>query len=97
MMFYSWFSLNSFNAWHDAVKFALDIPRPGRNAATGEIDETAQWTTAYTEPIIVSENDVRAFVEDHVAALIPEGLGVPSQEPDAGLSSILKEVTKDGH
>lgn len=89
MIYYKWSSLDAFNIWHDAAKLALGIPFPGRNAATGEIDESAQWTTAYTEPIIVSETDVRAFVEDHIAALIPEGLGVPLQEPDPGISSIL--------
>lgn len=87
-MFYSWPSLDSFNAWHDSAKSALGIPYAGRNAATGEIDESAQWTTAYTEPTVVAEGDVRAYVEDHVASLIPDGLGTPPEPP-----SIDVEVT----
>lgn len=83
IMFYSWTSIELFNIWHGAAKTVLGIPYPGRNAATGEIDESAQWTTAYTEPAIVAEDDVRAYVEDHVAALIPDGLGVPSEPPPA--------------
>lgn len=80
-MFYSWLSLDLFNAWHDAAKTALGIPHPGRNAATGEIDENAQWTTAYTEPTVVADDDVRAYVEDTVAVLVPDGLGAPSEPP----------------
>lgn len=82
-MFYRWISVDAFNAWHVAAKTALGIPYPGRNAATGEIDEFAQWTTAYTEPTVVADNDVRAYVEDKVAILVPEGLGVPSESPSA--------------
>lgn len=88
LMFYCWLSLDAFNAWHDSAKLALGIPFPGRNAATGEIDESAQWTTAYTEPVIVTDTDVRAYVEDHVASLVPDGLGTPSEPP-----SIDVEVT----
>lgn len=80
-MWYSWLSFDLFNAWHDAAKLALGIPHPGRNAATGEIDESAQWTTAYTEAIVVADNDVRAYVEDSVATLVAEGLGLPSEQP----------------
>lgn len=80
-MFYRWLSLSLFDAWHDAAKLALGIPHPGRNQKTGEIDEQAQWTTAYTDAIVVAEDDVRAFVEDMVAALVPDGLGQPSSPP----------------
>lgn len=80
-MFYTWPSLTAFESWHDAAKLALGIPYPGRNAATGEIDENAQWTTAYTEPTIVADDEVRAYVEDTVALLVPDGLGVPSEPP----------------
>lgn len=80
-MFYTWLSLELFESWHDLAKQALGIPYPGRNAATGEIDEQAQWTTAYTEPTVVADNDVRAYVEDSVAILVPDGLGSPSAPP----------------
>jgi len=77
-MYYRWTSLAAFIDWHNAICAELGIPHPNRNAATGEIDEQAQWTTAYTEPIIVADNDVRAVVEDHVAGLVA-GLGEPSE------------------
>ena len=82
-MFYSWTTLASFNTWHALACSALGIPYPGHNASTGEIDENAQWTTAYTEAIVVAEDDVRAYVEQSVAELVPDGLGVPSEPPPA--------------
>lgn len=80
-MFYSWLTLDLFNAWHDSAKLALGIPHPNYNAATGEIDENAQWTTAYTDATVVADDDVRAYVENSVASLVPVGLGVPSEPP----------------
>lgn len=80
-MFYTWPSLPLFESWHDSAKQALGIPYPGRNAATGEVDPEAQWTTAYTEPTVVADDDVRAYVEDTVASLVPDGLGQPSEPP----------------
>jgi hypothetical protein len=80
LMHYRWTSLTAFTNWHNAICAELGIPHPNHNAATGEIDENAQWTTAYTEPIIVSDDDVRAVVEDHVAPLVA-GLGEPSEPP----------------
>jgi hypothetical protein len=80
-MWFCWKSPQSFDIWHDAVCLALGIPHPNRNVATDEIDESAQWTTAYTEAIVVAEDDVRAYVEVHVAELVSDGLGVPSGPP----------------
>lgn len=82
-MVYSWPSLDLFNAWHTDACIVLGIPHPNRNAATGEIDEDAQWTTAYTEAVVVAEDDVRAYVEQSVAELVPDGLGTPSEPPPA--------------
>jgi len=83
---YSWPNLSAFTVWHDAACAALGIPHPGRNAATNNVDENAQWTTAYTDPFVGS--DVRAYVEQDVAEIVPEGLGVlsvaPEDTPDAG-------------
>jgi len=78
-MWYSWDTLESFAVWHDAVRTALGMPYPGRNAATGRIDESAQWTTTYTDPIV--GDDVRAHVDQHVAQMVPDGLGVPCDPP----------------
>jgi hypothetical protein len=82
-MFYSWSSLDAFNSWHALAMLALGIPHPNHNAATGEIDESAQWTTAYTDPIVVADDDVRGYVEQSVADLVPDGLGTPSEPPPA--------------
>jgi len=81
LMFYSWLTVDVFNAWHADACVALGIPHPNHNAATGEIDEDAQWTTAYTNATVVADDDVRAYVEQTVAELVPDGLGVPSEPP----------------
>jgi len=82
-MWYRWTDLASFDAWHTAACAALDIPHPGYNAATGELDEAAQWTTAYTSVIEVGPDDWRAVVKPQVAELVPTGLGEPSDPPPA--------------
>ena len=79
-MWYLWTDLASFDAWHTAACAALNIPHAGNNAATGELDPDAQWTTAYTEPTI-TDDGVLAVVEPDVAALVPDGLGEPSDPP----------------
>jgi hypothetical protein len=81
MNWYSWLSLDLFDAWHASACTALGIPHPNQNQATGEVDPDAQWTTAYTEAVVVAEDDVRAYVEQTVAELVPDGLGVPSEPP----------------
>jgi hypothetical protein len=81
LMWHQWPDLAAFTAWHDAACAALGIPHPGFNVASGEIDEQAQWTTAYTSPVVTA-TDVRAVVEHDVAALVPDGLGVPCDPPD---------------
>lgn len=78
---YSWPSLADFDAWHTTVCTALGIPHPGRNAETGEIDESAQWTTAYTAAVEVAADDWRAVVEPAIAATYPNGLGTPCDPP----------------
>jgi len=54
-------SIDSFNAWHDQVKAALGIPSSAIDAAGNEV--AGQVTTAYTQPHIVSDSDIRADVE----------------------------------
>ena len=80
-MWYSWATLAAFTAWHDAVCVALGIPYPGQNAASGQIDESAQWTTAYTDIVEAAGDDWRAWVGDDIAAAHPAGLGAPSEPP----------------
>jgi hypothetical protein len=80
-MHYRWISQAAFDAWHLTVCDALGIPHPNFNAATGELDPDAQWTTAYTDVIEVATDDWRAYVEDDIAAQFPDGLGTPSDPP----------------
>jgi hypothetical protein len=82
-MFYRWFSIVNFDNWHASACTALGIPHPNHNQATGEIDPDAQWTTAYTDATVVAVDDVRAYVEQSVAELVPDGLGTPSEPPPA--------------
>lgn len=81
MTWHRWPSLAAFDAWHNTACSALGIPHPGHNAATGEPDLDATWTTAYTDPVEVDTDDWRAVVEPHVAALCPNGLGEPCDPP----------------
>jgi hypothetical protein len=83
LMWHRWSDLEAFTVWHTAACAELGIPHAGFNAATGELDTDAQWTTAYTDPAVVAVDDVRAVVEPHVAALVPDGLGVPCDPPPA--------------
>ena len=80
---YTWPSLAAFDAWHELAMADQGIPHPGRNAATGEVDPDAQWTTAYTEPTVVSDTDVRARVEWFIAEKLVDGMGVPCEAPPA--------------
>ena len=83
LMWYRWSDLEAFTVWHTAACAALNIPHAGNNAATGELDPDAQWTTAYTSVIEVGPDDWRAVVEPQVAELVPTGLGEPSDPPPA--------------
>jgi hypothetical protein len=78
---YTWPTLESFTAWHADACTALSIPHPNENQASHEVDESAQWTTAYTTVTEVAADDWRAIVEDSVAALVPDGLGTPCDAP----------------
>lgn len=78
-MWYRWKSLEEFNAWHAEAKHHLGIPRPGRGLSSGRERPTSQWTTAYTEPYVVSKDDVRAVVKSD--ALGVPGVGEPCGSP----------------
>jgi hypothetical protein len=79
-MYYRWNSYADFSAWHNTVCAGLGIPHPNRNEASGEIDDDAQWTTAYTEAVEVAADDWQAYVEDDIATQYPDGLGTPVVE-----------------
>ncbi len=76
-MLYEWNSLEDFNTWHNALCLELGYPLTGTNLGTGEPDENAPKTTAYTTPIPVGEK-VIAFVEIKYAnGLTPTDLEIP--------------------
>lgn len=79
---YSWESLESFDAWHVNVVKSLNLPRVGYNAATNEEQPEAQWTTSYTQVREIGSNDWRGIVESEVAEQFAEGLGELSSEPE---------------
>jgi len=54
-------SIVAFNDWHDRIKVELGIPSSAVDAAGNQV--AGQETTAYTQPHIVSESDIRADVE----------------------------------
>ena len=78
---YTWATIEAFDAWHEVVKQALGLPRPGINAKTGHVDVTAAWTTGYTTITEVAEGDYRAMVQDKIAEQFSEGLGAISEAP----------------
>lgn len=77
-MWHKWQSIEAFDAWHSAVKNALGIPHPNCDA-DGTPQADAQWTTAYTSPVVVAADDVRAVVEGDCPEV--EGLGEPCDPP----------------
>jgi len=79
--YYTWPTEQAFDAWHTAVIEALNLPRIGHNAATGQPEPNKQQTTGYTSVVEVAADDWRAPVEDHVATAHPDGLGTPSDPP----------------
>jgi len=83
LMWHQWSDLAAFTVWHATACHVLGIPHAGHNAATGQPDVDAQWTTAYTEAVVVAVDDVRAVVEPDVAAQVPTGLGEPCDPPPA--------------
>lgn len=73
MIWVKWNSIEDFNLWHEAIKIELGLPKMsvGKN---GEIDPTAVISTDYVLPIVVAENDIRAFIGENFA----EGLAISS-------------------
>ena len=76
-MWYTWLSLELFNSWHDALKASLGYPFPSFDEYG---NECPPMTTEYTTPIIVAEDDVRAWVqEEYSTGLTPSD--PPPPEP----------------
>jgi hypothetical protein len=96
----------AWDAYHNAVCADLGIPRPGRNAASGEPAIMACWTDAWVDPIQVKgTGNVTAWVaqipDEHVAEYgialsVPDGAVV--RDPETGALSFSyggKDYTVD--
>jgi hypothetical protein len=59
---YSFDSIESFNAWHEALKAELGYPLPSIDQDGNIVGEP--YSTEYTSAVKVSDNDFRAIVED---------------------------------
>lgn len=79
-MWYLWPTQAAFDEWHAVAKSALGLPKPGINQATGEIDETAQWTTECANAVPTSVGVV-AFVSEEISLAAPDLLGEPTDSP----------------
>jgi hypothetical protein len=66
----TWDSLASFELWHNNLKEILGYPIPSIDAATGEVGPP--FTTDYVNPVVVTDSDVRAFVEAEYAVGLTE-------------------------
>jgi hypothetical protein len=73
MLWVKWDSLENFNNWHDIIKNALSLPKPSVDE-NGHVIEGSVIVTDYVQPTIVSENDVRALIDD----IYSDGLEVSS-------------------
>ena len=66
MNWYEWNSLEDFETWHEPLCVELGYPILSVNQLTGEIDENAQPTVAYTSVMEVDGKWI-GLVEDKYA------------------------------
>ena len=81
---YEWETEEAFDTWHQDKIDELNLPQPSSNQATGEIDEAAQRTLAYTTGHAVSGKIIAIAEDEHAAGLTKTSLRLP--EPDASKS-----------
>lgn len=62
------FTTDEYEQWHDAKCAEHGIPRPGRNALTGEVRVDAEWTLAYATPT----HEVRHGKEQLLVVHVPD-------------------------
>ena len=79
-MWYEWDSLESFNAWHDAICLSLGYPIYSINQLTGEIDLDAQATVAYTTPHEVDGKWIARVEAEYADGLTETALRLPEPE-----------------
>lgn len=56
-------SLDDFNEWHNTIKNVLGLPKISTDIQ-GNLKPESTITINYVEPIIVSESDVRALIDE---------------------------------
>lgn len=77
---YEWDNQGAFDTWHQAKIDELNLPQLSTNQATGEIDETAQKTLAYTTGHAVSGKIIAIVEDEHAAGLTKTELRLPEPE-----------------
>jgi hypothetical protein len=80
MNWYEWNSLADFDLWHDALCLQLGYPIYGVNEATGQIDETTQPTTIYTNAFCVADKFIAIVGDDYLEGLTVTELRPPKPE-----------------
>lgn len=86
MAWVKWDSIEAFNAWHDAIKTELGLPKPSVDDAGNVVDD-AIVNTDYVLPVIVAEDDIRANVENAYAEEL-----TPSENPIVSNYAISKTL-----
>lgn len=74
MAYWKFANRETFDTWHDAACDAAGLPRPGRNAATGEVEPDAAWTVALVDGQEQDDGSVTAEVPDEWALAMPAGV-----------------------
>ena len=80
MKWYKFDSLDDFNVWHENIKTQLGYPKISVDIY-GNLMPDATITDSYTLPIIISNEDIRVFINaDFSAGLIPSESPYPPDE-----------------
>lgn len=74
---YEWTTEEEFNLWHDAIRARLNYPLASYNQATGELDESAPLTTAYTSVKLVEGKYIGRVEESEAEGLTATDLRPP--------------------
>ena len=74
MNWYQWNSQQEFNNWHKALCEQLGYPLVSANQATGELDQTAVMTTAYTTSHEVGGKIIADVALEYADGLTPTEL-----------------------
>ena len=77
---YEWESQQAFDIWHDAIRERLNYPLASYNQATGQLDESAPLTTAYTSVKLVDGKYIGRVEESEAEGLMPTDLRPPLPE-----------------